>query len=89
MAGTTLEPVNNLMAYLRQNEKLHVAWCVTGIVGCLLVYGALQARFICCCPRIWSVKGMRYWKMLLFDTGALCIASMLHDAAQIQVQTLK
>ena len=53
MAGTALEPINKFMGFLRQNEKLHVAWCVTGIVGCLLVYGALQVRFICFCVAKW------------------------------------
>lgn len=42
MTGTALEPFNKFMNYLKQNERLHVAWCVTGIVGCLLLYGALQ-----------------------------------------------
>jgi hypothetical protein len=47
MSGTALEPINKFMSYLRQNERLHVAWCVGGIVGCLLLYGALQVRFFC------------------------------------------
>lgn len=41
-AAVALGPMNRFMTYLRNNEKLHVAWCVTGIVGCLLLYGVLQ-----------------------------------------------
>jgi hypothetical protein len=28
--------------FLKTHEKLHIAWCVCGIVGCLLLYGVLQ-----------------------------------------------
>lgn len=31
-------------AVVKANERLHMAWCVTGIVGCLLLYGVLQVR---------------------------------------------
>lgn len=37
-------PVSSFMNYLKANEKMHVAWCVSGIVGCLLLYGVLQVR---------------------------------------------
>jgi hypothetical protein len=36
---------SQLLHHLRTNEKAHIAWCVIGIVGCLLLYGALQVRF--------------------------------------------
>jgi len=26
------------------NSKLHLAWCVSGVIGCLLIYGVLQVR---------------------------------------------
>jgi len=26
------------------NEKLHLAWCVFGVVGCLMLYGVLQVK---------------------------------------------
>lgn len=41
-AAVALGPMNRFMTYLRNNERMHVAWCVTGIVGCLLLYGVLQ-----------------------------------------------
>lgn len=41
-AAVALGPINRFMIYLRNNERMHVAWCVTGIVGCLLLYGVLQ-----------------------------------------------
>jgi hypothetical protein len=37
-------PFQPLQNYLKANEKVHVAVCVTGIVGCLLLYGVLQVR---------------------------------------------
>ena len=36
---------------VKANEKLHVAWCVTGIVGCLLLYGVLQV-----CPFLEALR---------------------------------
>lgn len=26
------------------NSKLHLAWCVSGVISCLLIYGVLQVR---------------------------------------------
>jgi hypothetical protein len=40
-------PLQSLTNYLKANEKVHVAWCVSGIVGCLLLYGVLQVRECC------------------------------------------
>lgn len=31
---------------IKANEKVHVAYCVIGIVGCLMVYGVLQERIM-------------------------------------------
>lgn len=33
-----------LFARIKRNEKLHLAWCCTGVIGCLIVYGVLQVR---------------------------------------------
>ncbi|GAB4819307.1 hypothetical protein N2152v2_006353 [Parachlorella kessleri] len=30
------------MARIRKNDKVHVAWCVGGVIGCLVLYGVLQ-----------------------------------------------
>ena len=35
---------DDVFAKVRANEKLHLAWCCTGVIGCLVVYGVLQAR---------------------------------------------
>lgn len=29
---------------VRANEKLHLAWCCGGVIGCLVAYGVLQVR---------------------------------------------
>ena len=29
---------------IKANERIHVIWCVVGIVGCLMLYGVLQVR---------------------------------------------
>lgn len=39
-------PFMKAFAIIKANEKMHMAWCVTGIVGCLLLYGVLQERII-------------------------------------------
>lgn len=31
-------------ARIKANDKLHLAWCVSGIIGCLVAYGVLQVR---------------------------------------------
>lgn len=31
---------------IKANERIHVAWCVVGIVGCLMLYGVLQERIM-------------------------------------------
>jgi len=28
---------------IKANEKIHIGWCVLGVVGCLMLYGVLQA----------------------------------------------
>lgn len=33
-----------IWAKIKSNEKLHLAWCVGGIIGCLVVYGVLQVN---------------------------------------------
>ena len=30
---------------IKANDKLHLAWCVSGIIGCLVVYGVLQVSW--------------------------------------------
>lgn len=50
-AGGALEPVNKMMRYIEKNDKLHVAWCVAGIFGCMLLYGSLQV-----CSKVSSVS---------------------------------
>eukprot|EP01024_Parvocaulis_polyphysoides_P030283 TRINITY_DN2750_c0_g1_i4.p1 TRINITY_DN2750_c0_g1~~TRINITY_DN2750_c0_g1_i4.p1 ORF type:complete len:361 (-),score=45.97 TRINITY_DN2750_c0_g1_i4:872-1954(-) len=32
--------------YIRAHEKVHIAFCVVGIVGCLMLYGVLQERIM-------------------------------------------
>lgn len=39
-------PFSALSNYLKAHEKVHIAWCVSGIVGCLLLYGVLQVRTV-------------------------------------------
>ena len=33
---------DQLMQRIKSNDKAHVSFCVTGIIGCLVVYGILQ-----------------------------------------------
>ena len=35
---------DQMMAKLKANDKAHVAFCVSGILGCLVCYGVLQVR---------------------------------------------
>ena len=37
-----MNPITWLWGKIKAHEKVHVAWCVTGIVGCLMLYGVLQ-----------------------------------------------
>ncbi len=41
-----MNPVATIWARIKSNERLHVAWCVFGIVGCLMLYGVLQERIM-------------------------------------------
>ena len=33
---------DQMMVKLKANDKAHVAFCVSGIIGCLVCYGVLQ-----------------------------------------------
>ncbi len=35
---------DGFMARVKANERLHLAWCCTGVIGCLVAYGVLQVR---------------------------------------------
>ena len=35
---------DSVFSRVRANEKAHLAWCCTGVIGCLVAYGVLQAR---------------------------------------------
>ena len=35
---------DGFFARIRADDRLHIAWCVTGVIGCLVAYGILQAR---------------------------------------------
>jgi hypothetical protein len=37
------EFAGSVWARIKANDKIHMAWCVSGIIGCLVVYGVLQA----------------------------------------------
>lgn len=39
-------PVERLWGTIKANDTLHVTYCVTGIVGCLMLYGTLQERIM-------------------------------------------
>eukprot|EP00798_Chlamydomonas_sp_ICE-L_P012991 gene12991-5354_t len=41
-----MNPISALWAKVKANERLHVTWCVVGIVGCLMCYGVLQERIM-------------------------------------------
>lgn len=41
-AGKAAPGGTGLWAMVKANEKLHLAWCVIGVVGCLMLYGVLQ-----------------------------------------------
>lgn len=38
--------IKKLWKTITSNDKLHVAYCVVGIVGCLMLYGVLQERIM-------------------------------------------
>lgn len=46
MACNLFAPFAFVWGKIKANERVHVAWCVTGIVGCLMVYGVLQERIM-------------------------------------------
>ncbi len=29
---------------IKKNDKVHIAYCVSGVIGCLVLYGVLQVR---------------------------------------------
>lgn len=37
-------PIDWVWDKIKNNERAHLAWCVTGVVGCLMIYGVLQVR---------------------------------------------
>jgi len=41
-----LDLFDSLMQRIKANDKVHVTFCVSGIIGCLVVYGVLQVRDI-------------------------------------------
>lgn len=41
--ASMISPVSWLWGRIRANDKLHIAYCAAGVVGCLMVYGVLQA----------------------------------------------
>jgi hypothetical protein len=40
----SFSPIDSVWQKIKANDRLHVAWCVVGIVGCLMFYGVLQVR---------------------------------------------
>uniref|UniRef100_A0A7S3VIB7 Sugar phosphate transporter domain-containing protein n=1 Tax=Dunaliella tertiolecta TaxID=3047 RepID=A0A7S3VIB7_DUNTE len=38
--------ISPLWERIKANDKLHLAWCVSGVVGCLMLYGVLQERIM-------------------------------------------
>ena len=47
----------SFMARVRKNDKVHVAWCVGGVIGCLVLYGVLQVRSEAACARqTWALS---------------------------------
>ena len=44
VAKMVLALFDQMMAKLKANDKAHVAFCVSGILGCLVCYGVLQVR---------------------------------------------
>ena len=36
----------SMFVKIKANDKLHLAWCVSGIIGCLVIYGILQERIM-------------------------------------------
>ena len=74
--------VTNFSNYLKANERVHVSWCVTGIVGCLLLYGVLQVRFE---PAARNARpGSPAFTMAL---KLACSPSVLFQSLQIPVST--
>jgi len=45
-AAGSFNPIDAVWNRIRANERLHVIWCVVGIVGCLMLYGVLQERIM-------------------------------------------
>eukprot|EP00889_Picochlorum_renovo_P002105 jgi/Picre1/29135/NNA_004528.t1 len=41
-----LDLFDQLMQRIKANDKVHVSFCVSGIIGCLVVYGILQERIM-------------------------------------------
>lgn len=36
---------NATFARIQANDKVHLAWCVGGVIGCLVAYGVLQVTW--------------------------------------------
>lgn len=34
--------INAMWERIKANDRLHMGWCVFGVVGCLMLYGVLQ-----------------------------------------------
>eukprot|EP00197_Chlamydomonas_leiostraca_P013869 CAMPEP_0202867492 /NCGR_PEP_ID=MMETSP1391-20130828/9464_1 /ASSEMBLY_ACC=CAM_ASM_000867 /TAXON_ID=1034604 /ORGANISM="Chlamydomonas leiostraca, Strain SAG 11-49" /LENGTH=389 /DNA_ID=CAMNT_0049547541 /DNA_START=127 /DNA_END=1296 /DNA_ORIENTATION=- len=39
-------PFGAIWERIKANERLHMGWCVLGVVGCLMLYGVLQERIM-------------------------------------------
>lgn len=37
-----LEVWDGVFVRIKRNDKVHLAWCVTGVIACLVLYGVLQ-----------------------------------------------
>lgn len=46
VSATVAMALADCFSVIKSNDKLHVAFCVTGIVGCLMCYGVLQERLM-------------------------------------------
>lgn len=44
-----LDLFDQLMQRIKANDKVHVSFCVSGIIGCLVVYGILQVSWLVGC----------------------------------------
>ncbi|GLC44683.1 hypothetical protein PLESTB_000974700 [Pleodorina starrii] len=86
-----MNPITWAWSRIKANDKVHIAWCVVGIVGCLMLYGVLQER-IMTMPFGEGAAG-EVFKYSLFlvlcnrlTTCAVAIVMLVHDGKYQEIK---